>query len=327
MTFSFLRNFPSPVKCEATNTHLQPITRHKLIHTILPPILLLPNTLPTLNAIAAAPLPTTPSEIYSSYPYIKPSDILPFLQSYSTRGDIPSILKAIETFAQAYPFFITNNQKATIIEQVLKSAPTPITNALELGTFMAYGSLRIQRNLAPGGRLVTIEANPEQADVARQVLEWAGVAPSRVEIVTGLASEVLSRSSDLGDSTSKPLSSSPSPFQFIFLDHCKQCYLPDLIKIEELGLIGPGSILAADNMVVPSYLSDYLDHVDYHTNNDNDIDIDTEQKKKKIYSYATRLVEADFEVTEKWRKDYNEDDDKRKKDALAISTCIEQDWM
>ena len=196
---------------------------------------------------------------------------------------------------------------------------------------MAYGALRIQRNLAPGGRLVTIEADPEQADVARQVFEWAGVAPSRVEIVTGLASQVLS-SSDIGDSSRKPLSSSSSPFQFIFLDHCKQCYLPDLIKVEELGLIGPGSIIVADNVVLPSYLSDYLDHVDYHTNNDNDIHIDQEKKKKeeekkKTYSYATRLVEADFEVTEKWRKDYNEDDDKNKKDALAISTCIEQDWM
>ena len=38
---------------------------------------------------------------------------------------------------------------------------------------------------------------------------------------------------------------------YLFLDHCKPCYLPDLVAAEALGLVGPGTVVAADNVVYP----------------------------------------------------------------------------
>ena len=38
--------------------------------------------------------------------------------------------------------------------------------ALEVGTFLGYSALRTARELAPGGRLVCIEANPQHVRAA-----------------------------------------------------------------------------------------------------------------------------------------------------------------
>ncbi len=62
-----------------------------------------------------------------------------------------------------------------------------------------------------------------QAEVAREVLALAGLAdPSRVQVLTGLSSEVLPRLAE---------ALPPAPARragLVFLDHCKPCYLPDL---------------------------------------------------------------------------------------------------
>jgi len=34
-------------------------------------------------------------------------------------------------------------------------------------------------------------------------------------------------------------------------DCSKRCYLPDLVSAEILGLVGPGTVVAADNVVYP----------------------------------------------------------------------------
>jgi predicted O-methyltransferase YrrM len=37
----------------------------------------------------------------------------------------------------------------------------------------------------------------------------------------------------------------------MFLDHCKDCYLPDLRAAERLGLVTAGTVVMADNVVYP----------------------------------------------------------------------------
>lgn len=38
---------------------------------------------------------------------------------------------------------------------------------------------------------------------------------------------------------------------FVFMDHWKRCYLPDLQALEGSGLLGEGSVILADNVVFP----------------------------------------------------------------------------
>lgn len=47
---------------------------------------------------------------------------------------------------------------------------------------------------------------------------------------------------------------------FVFMDHWKRCYLPDLQALEDSGLLGEGSVVLADNVVFPGAPS-FLRHV------------------------------------------------------------------
>lgn len=62
--------------------------------------------------------------------------------------------------------------------------------ALEIGTLGGFSAIWIARALAPGGRLVTIEAEPRHAAVARESFTRAGV-DDRIELREGKALDVL----------------------------------------------------------------------------------------------------------------------------------------
>jgi len=63
-------------------------------------------------------------------------------------------------------------------------------HALEIGTLGGFSAIWIARALAPGGRLVTIEAEPRHAVVARESFARAGVL-DRVDLREGTALDVL----------------------------------------------------------------------------------------------------------------------------------------
>ena len=83
----------------------------------------------------------------------------------------------------------------------------------------------------------------------------------------------------------------------VFFDHCKECYLPDLKRFEEAGLIQPGTVVVADNVVYPG-APDFLDYEDTARG-----------------AYVTELLDAPFEYDQVWKKDWVP-----QKDALSFST-------
>ncbi|MDX6656489.1 MAG: hypothetical protein QOH62_1282 [Solirubrobacteraceae bacterium] len=103
---------------------------------------------------------------------------------------------------------------------------------LELGTLGGYSTIWLARGLAPGGELVSLEANPAYAEVARANIARAGLS-DRVEVVTGRALETLPRLS--------------GPFDLVFLDADKRsspAYLGWAIELAR-----PGTVIVADNVV------------------------------------------------------------------------------
>ncbi|MCW2995870.1 MAG: O-methyltransferase family 3 [Conexibacter sp.] len=103
---------------------------------------------------------------------------------------------------------------------------------LELGTLAGYSTIWLARALPEGGRLVTLEAEPAYAEVARANLEDAGLA-DRVEVRVGAALETLPRLE--------------GPFDLVFLDADKQRN-PEYLEWA-LRLTRPGSLIVADNVV------------------------------------------------------------------------------
>lgn len=59
-------------------------------------------------------------------------------------------------------------EKGPVLEAAVRQLRRP-ARCLELGSFIGYGSVRVARALPPGGRLFTVEANPQCAEVAQQV--------------------------------------------------------------------------------------------------------------------------------------------------------------
>lgn len=114
---------------------------------------------------------------------------------------------------------------------------------LEIGTLGAYSTIWMARALPEGGRLVTLEADPKHAEVARQNLAGAGVA-DRVELREGPAIDTL------------PLleAEAAGPFDLVFIDADK----PSIPAYYEwaLRLTRPGSTIVVDNVVRKGKLSD-----------------------------------------------------------------------
>lgn len=125
----------------------------------------------------------------------------------------------------------TAPEQAAFLEMLVRTVGT--THAIEIGTFTGYGAIRIARGLAPGGRLLCCELDPERAKTARENLDAARVGDS-VEIRVGPAIETL-----------RSLPNEPT-FGFAYLDADKTGY-PDYYD-ELVPRLVPGGLLAIDNV-------------------------------------------------------------------------------
>jgi predicted O-methyltransferase YrrM len=107
---------------------------------------------------------------------------------------------------------------------------------LEMGTLGGYSTIWLARALPPDGSLVTLEADPKHAEVARANIALAGFA-DKVEVRLGKALEILPEIAAEG----------LSPFDFIFIDADKGNY-PGYLEWA-LKLSRPGTLIIADNVV------------------------------------------------------------------------------
>ena len=107
---------------------------------------------------------------------------------------------------------------------------------LEFGTLGAYSSIWIGRALTEGGRLITLEADPAYAEVARENLAEAGLG-ELVELRPGPALETLPLLEEEG----------AGPFDLVFIDADK-VNTPEYFAWS-LDHTRPGGLIVADNVV------------------------------------------------------------------------------
>lgn len=112
---------------------------------------------------------------------------------------------------------------------------------LEFGTLGGYSAILMARALPADGRLITLEAKPEYADVARASIDRAGVG-EKVEIRVGPALEVL------------PGLEGEEPFDLVFIDADK-VNTPSYFTWA-LDHTRPGGLIIADNVVRAGTLAD-----------------------------------------------------------------------
>jgi catechol O-methyltransferase len=117
---------------------------------------------------------------------------------------------------------------------------------LELGAYCGYSALRMARVMPPDARLYSVEFAEANAAIARRIWDHAGVT-HRITALVGSIGDGGGTLDTLG--TAHGFTS--GALDFVFIDHDKAAYLPDLKHILERRWLHKGSVVVADNVRVP----------------------------------------------------------------------------
>ena len=103
---------------------------------------------------------------------------------------------------------------------------------LEIGTFTGYSTICLAAGLLPGGRVFTIESNPELEEMINAYLQKANV-DNKVNVYFGDALDIIPRFTEM--------------FDLVFMDADKREYL-DYFNIL-IDKVRPGGFIIADNVL------------------------------------------------------------------------------
>jgi predicted O-methyltransferase YrrM len=146
------------------------------------------------------------------------------------------VLHGVLTTAEAAhlpPISVAPNQgKLLMLLAQLRGART----ILEIGTLAGYSAIWLARALPENGRLITLEADPRHAEIARANFAQAGFSDV-IELRVGRALDTLPRL----------LAEAQGPFDLIFIDADKRNsadYFTFALKLSR-----PGTLIVIDNVV------------------------------------------------------------------------------
>lgn len=181
----------------------------------------------------------------------------------SIRGNPEAVLKLIDEYVKENPMMIIGRYKGEVVlEQIRKIEPSIM---IELGCYVGYSAILFGSEIARQNKLLSsnsrqgkyysFELSEEFADIARQMIDLAGLSQT-VEITVGAAG------STIPDFQSR-ITAEQGKFtaaDIVFIDHEKSLYVADLRVIESSSLIAPGTVILADNIYWPG-APDYVKYV------------------------------------------------------------------
>ncbi|KAJ6779810.1 hypothetical protein PWT90_01502 [Aphanocladium album] len=177
----------------------------------------------------------------------------------SMRGNPEKIIEVMDEFSGQKDFLISVGfQKKPILRDLIATEKPNV--GVELGGYLGYSAIlfadQMRRNAAASPekglspRLWSLEASPVYAAFVMSVVDLAGLSDI-VKVITGPAEASLRRLHQSGELKHA---------DFLFLDHKEELYTADLKVCEELGIVGTGSIVVADNVGRPG-APDYREYV------------------------------------------------------------------
>jgi len=179
---------------------------------------------------------------------------LDYVREHAEKSDPESVLRTLDEFANTRDFLMNvGDKKGLILDDVIRAKANSSDGCVvvELGAYCGYSAVRIGRLLGPKDRLISIENNPHCSNVAKSMVDYAGLS-EKVSILTGLAGEVLVALKD---------QYGVDKIDVLFIDHWKNLYLSDLKIAESTGLLKVGSVVVADNILFPG-APEYLRYVE-----------------------------------------------------------------
>jgi catechol O-methyltransferase len=168
-----------------------------------------------------------------------------YVVANARRGDAEDVIRVIDEFCMNRSVLINvGDEKGEILDRAVRRASPRVL--LELGTYCGYSALRMSQVMPAGARVFSLEFLPANAAIARRIWDHAGIGDELTVIVGTLGDggstiELLRSAHGFGDGT----------VDFVFVDHAKDEYLPDLERILGERWLHPGSIVVADNVRFP----------------------------------------------------------------------------
>jgi catechol O-methyltransferase len=168
-----------------------------------------------------------------------------YVVANARQGDPEDVIRVIDEFCMNRSVMINvGDEKGEILDRAVRRASPQLL--LELGTYCGYSALRMVRVMPAGARLCSIEFSEANAAIARRIWHHAGIG-DQLAVVVGTLGD--------GGSTIDRLRAEHGfderLVDFVFLDHDKDAYLPDLERLLEEHWLHPGSIVVADNVRFP----------------------------------------------------------------------------
>jgi len=176
----------------------------------------------------------------------RPVQAARYVASNARTGDPEDVLRTLDQFAQQERWLMSvGPKKGPLIKELAQRLPAN-ARILELGAYCGYSSIMIASAFGPQARITSIEIDRDAVASSRANVEFAGLS-DRITFVHG--------------SSTKMIATLEGRFDLVFLDHWKDLYKTDLQLIEQRALIGPGSIVVADNVGKIFAPEPYLNYV------------------------------------------------------------------
>lgn len=167
-----------------------------------------------------------------------------YVAHHARPGDPVDAIRVIDEYAYNESYLINvGDEKGEILDDALRNVNA--RRVLELGAYCGYSALRMAV-VAPDAEIVSVEINASNADISSRVWRHAGVG-DRVRAVVGSLGDGGTTVRKLRDEQGFAAGS----LDFVFLDHHKDAYLPDLQTILSENWLRRGGVAVADNIRFP----------------------------------------------------------------------------
>lgn len=159
--------------------------------------------------------------------------MLPGIEDYAADHTSPELQVLSKLSRATYlrthqPQMISGHLQGVVLQMISHMVkPAAI---LEIGTFTGYSAICLAQGLQAGGKLTTIDCNPEMEDFAHPYFEEAGLA-NKINMVIGDAIEIIKKLE--------------GPFDLVFIDADKENYVNYFEMIYPK--VSPGGYILADN--------------------------------------------------------------------------------
>ena len=169
-----------------------------------------------------------------------------YVEQHAQRGDPADVLRTLDDFSTSKRWLMSVGPEKGPLIQEMASRLGNEAHILELGSYCGYSSILIASAFGPDCTVTSIDISEDSVASARRIVDVAGLSDQ----ITFLHGASTDRIATLEGS-----------FDLLFLDHWKDLYKTDLQLIEQRQLIGPGSIVVADNVGKIFGAGPYLDYV------------------------------------------------------------------